>query len=276
MCCQLPSSRPREFRGFTLIELLVVIGIIGLLAGMILSATSKAMKASYRVREINAARSLITAYLLAADDNSDELLPGYDLGAASITLPDGTKLSPQVVSERYPFRLAPYFSYQMDGTILVNDNKNQIEKIAPTGAPLHNYLISVFPALGINSYFVGGERKTGGPASYPGDCVTKLSQANTSLLVFASAGTGTGTDRVDGYFRITPPNLKQPLWNAAGWTQGVDPGNYGNVDGRYNGKAVCAFLYGNVSLLSIDELRDMRLWNKTAFAQDNPAYADAQ
>ena len=260
--------------GFTLVELLVVVGITAILGALVFSGASAAIQAAHRTREMVAARSLITAYLTAASDNNGELLPGYDFGANNLTAPDGTKLSPQVVCERYPFRLAPYFNYDLDGTVLVNNTKQQIEQIAPAGSSMHNYLISVFPAFGMNSYFVGGERTLDGPASYPKDCVTTLPQGGSSLLVFASAGTGEGAARVDGYFRITPPTLSS--WSSVKWTPDIDPGSYGNVDGRYNGKAVCAFLDGSVSVLSIDQLRDMRLWDKAAIEQNDPNFSDFQ
>jgi prepilin-type processing-associated H-X9-DG protein len=44
------------------------------------------------------------------------------------------------------------------------------------------------------------------------------------------------------------------------------------VDGRFDGKAVCAFLDGSVRVLSIDDLRDMRLWSKNAAINNDPNY----
>jgi prepilin-type processing-associated H-X9-DG protein len=52
----------------------------------------------------------------------------------------------------------------------------------------------------------------------------------------------------------------------------VNAANYGHVHGRYDGKAVCAFLDGSVRILSIEELRDMRLWSRKAALENNPNY----
>jgi prepilin-type processing-associated H-X9-DG protein len=54
--------------------------------------------------------------------------------------------------------------------------------------------------------------------------------------------------------------------------RGVDPADFGNVDFRYNGTAVCAFLDGSVRMCSVKELNDMRLWSPNAAEQDNATY----
>jgi prepilin-type processing-associated H-X9-DG protein len=81
---------------------------------------------------------------------------------------------------------------------------------------------------------------------------------------------------VDGYFTISAPynTATDNNWGARAnqWTSASAASDYGNVDARYGGKAVCAFLDGSVKMLSIVELKDMRLWNKNAVTQDLPEY----
>ena len=65
---------PHHGKGFTLIELLVVIAIIGILAGMLLPALSRAREAGRKASCMNNVRTIVLACQLYADDN-DEHLP---------------------------------------------------------------------------------------------------------------------------------------------------------------------------------------------------------
>jgi hypothetical protein len=133
---------------------------------------------------------------------------------------------------------------------------------------MYDYGLSVFPAFGINRYLVGGRINSSGSVEYPSECIQKVAQAEKSPIVFISAGT---TD-VDGYEYVIPPNGPSGQWSAAKWTKDSDPGNYGYVAARFDGKAVAAFLDGSVRVMSLDDLRDMRFWSKNAAINNDPNY----
>jgi prepilin-type N-terminal cleavage/methylation domain-containing protein len=265
MCTHL--TRPR---GFSLLELLVVISIVAVLAAILLPVAQAVMEKTRETREVQAGRTLIAAYLNYAGDHAGQIMPGYDRSVGSLELPGGKAVSGPT-AERYPYRLAPYFSYQMDQTILINNSARQFD-------PTDTYLVSCFPAMGINYLFMGGDISGAGVMTFPEEVTTQLSMANSSLLVFASAAGdatapgGSGTDRYDGYCILTPPQMQVPVWNGAPWKAGADPGDYGNVDPRYGGQAVCAFVTGNIRMLSIEDLRDMRLWSHNAIDQNLKDY----
>jgi prepilin-type N-terminal cleavage/methylation domain-containing protein/prepilin-type processing-associated H-X9-DG protein len=74
------SGKRRRMPAFTLIELLVVIAVIGLLAGMLLPALSRAKAKSQGIFCLNNTRQLGLAWLMYADDHSDRLT--YNLGGS--------------------------------------------------------------------------------------------------------------------------------------------------------------------------------------------------
>jgi len=257
--------------GFTLLELLVTIAIIAVLSVAGMGVAQSVAKKGKMVREVAAGKTLITAYLTYAAENDGSYLPGMDLTVKEGYTPEGKKLTPVHAAQRYPYRLAPYFDNKIRGTILVNDNEAQIKKAVGN---MFEYGVSTFPAFGINYYFVGGNLQNTVPPklTWPAECVTRQSQATTSILAFVSGGMFDGTTHVDGYNILTPPNTVGPAWSKTPWAKNSDPGTYGFVDARYDGKAVCVYLDGSVKMQSIEELRDMRLWNRNAALQNNPDY----
>ena len=263
-------KRPHHSRGFTLVEILVCITILGLLVGVSGAAYQKAMGKASLATEVNAGKNLVQAYLSAATENEGRYLAAYDNAARNQTVMNakGRPLGMPEAKCRYPFRLAPYFNHQMDGTILVNRNEAQIIQIMGPSGTMYDYGLSVFPAFGINRYLVGGRVNSSGSVEYPSECIQRAVQAEKSPIVFISAGT---TD-VDGYEYVTPPNGPRGQWSTAKWTKDSDPVSYGYVAARFDGKAVAAFLDGSVRVLSIDDLRDMRLWSRNAALENNPNY----
>ena len=263
-------KRPYHSRGFTLVEMLVGIAILGLLVGVSGAAYQKAIGKASLATEVNAGKNLVQAYLFAAAENDGRCLAAYDSAAKNqnVLNAKGRPLGMAEAKCRYPFRLAPYFNHQMDGTILVNRNEAQIIQIMGSSGTMYDYGLSVFPAFGINRYLVGGRINSSGSVEYPSECIQKVAQAEKSPIVFISAGT---TD-VDGYEYVIPPNGPSGQWSAAKWTKDSDPGNYGYVAARFDGKAVAAFLDGSVRVMSLDDLRDMRLWSKNAAINNDPNY----
>lgn len=261
-------ARHNHSTGFTLVELMVVIVVLGLLVGVSSGAYQKTMNKASMAVEINAAKSLAQAYQLATSENGGRFLPAYDASAKDVKNANGDPIAMSVVRARYPFRLAPYFNYRMSGVILVNRNESQIVKIMGPSGTMYDYGLSVFPAMGINRYLVGGYMGSGGSLQYASECIQSQGQAEKSVIVFVSAGE---TD-VDGFEYVVAPQGPAGQWSGAKWNKDSDPGEYGHVAARYDGKAVCAFLDGSVKVLSIDELRDMRLWSRNAALENNPNY----
>jgi len=259
-----PFSPIRHAPGFTLVELLVVITIITVLAALGFSGTQAAMKAGRKTKEIGAAKSLVTAYAAYPADNNGMLLAGNDRRISYVQLADGTTVSGPAAN-RYPYRLLEYMGGQLDGTILVNQNATKL-------SPTDHYLVSLYPALGMNYVFVGGDLTSSGVVTLPNECVTSLGQAKSAPLVFASAANGEdGDGRVDGYCFLTPPKTSGPMWNGT-WSEEASASDFGHVDARWNGKAVCAFLDGTVRVIGIEDLKDMRLWSTNAALADNADY----
>ena len=71
------SVQPRRRRGFTLIALLVVIAIIGILAGLLLPALSRAKTKAAGIRCTSNLKQLTLCWIMYADDNNDRLVKNY-------------------------------------------------------------------------------------------------------------------------------------------------------------------------------------------------------
>lgn len=261
---------PSRFRrAFTLIELLVVIGIIAVLTTVGFGVGQQALLRTRKVKEVAAAKNLITGFVSTPADFNGRYLLGYDATSKGVTMPDG-KIVGGELATRYPYRLAPYFGWQLQGTILVNSNNRQV------GNDASGYQVSLNPAMGMNIFLVGGElRDADKGINWASECVQRPGTGGSDhLLVFASAGfdNPTNNQHTDGYFKVSPPKLGGPLWVDAAWTPKAKAADYGQVDARYEGQAVCAFMDGSVRSMTVEELRDMRLWSSKAAANNDPNY----
>lgn len=253
-------------RAFTLIELLVVIAITIMLAGIGGAVYMSAIDKGFTAAEVNAAKTLVSAYQAAAADNGGRYLPALDSGATNVLNAEGRPISNRQARARYPYRLAPYFNYAIANTLLVGRNQSQLMKTMnlsqPRGA-MFEYGVSTFPSLGINRFFVGG---TAGAADPNNECIRSVGQADRSVIAFISAG----SSEIDGYEYVRAPGSPGGGWSGGNWTENSDPGSFGHVHPRHSGKAVAAFLDGSTRMLGLDELRDMRLWSRQAALRDDP------
>lgn len=239
-------------RGFTLIELLTVISIIITLAVLSFIGYSKYIQSAERGKELHAARVLMAGFHAFAADNGGRIIKAMDNNPGKV-LDNRGKPVMSHAAKRWPWRLAPYFDYNVD-TLLVNN-----KKAAPENEPMYSYLVTVFTTLGMNGTFVGGKYGTGmspdNPRSKRGNfCVTTIAQPHkpSQLIVFASAKMDGAPN--PGCFDVCAPGF----------------GATGEVDYKYGDKAVVAYFDGHVELNDEEQLKDMRRWSNLAAIQDNP------
>lgn len=256
--------------GFTLVEVLVVCAVLAALLAAGGAVTCVARNKARMAIEVNASRNLIAGYLGHAFENNGAVLAGYE------TDPEATNLHGELLhfpmNARYPWRLAPHLP-KVEGVLLVNGNEAALKTSDS------DYRVSAQPNLGLNATLVGGHFGTSSPlrpsekiqAAFGKFLLTHTHEAPSAegLLVFASARSGPGQV---GYYEVRPPNLTRPVWDSGAYTEDATASDFGFVDFRWDGKAVCAMLGGNIELLDEVRMRDMRRWSIQAQAEDDPKF----
>ncbi|MBL9137465.1 MAG: type II secretion system protein [Verrucomicrobiales bacterium] len=280
MRIQRRPATARHPRAFTLIELLVVMAIVAILASLLGPALGRAKRQARKANEINSARQLMTAWQLYADDHNDRLLPGFRRGFQAKD-DRGNELVAEVAA-RYPWRLAPFLGNNFD-VIYANENRAFLDQFRRLEDPtLGVYAASVYPSLGINSIFVGGDDElppTDLAVSRFGDfCALQSTQIErpSDLMVFVSARApleflptpARPEGRiVNGFHIVKPPYLVGRNW-AAHWDPADGPVAWGFVHPRYTGRAVAAHADGHVDSPGLRDLQDMRRWANPANSPD--------
>jgi prepilin-type N-terminal cleavage/methylation domain-containing protein len=259
-------------RAFTLVELLVVIAILALLSSLLLPALANGKRKARQVNELGSAKQLMIAWQLHADDNQDAVLPGY---SSQVEARDdrGNPLS-SPIRDRYPWRLAPQLANHFRA-IYVNESRRFLEDAANRSHDEFVYRASLYPSLGYNSVFLGGDEQKFNPALASAAfgtswLATRVSQIRrpSELIAFASARSRpAGTRDEFGYFVVHPPGIVSRQWDADFSLQ-RPPEKFGYVHPRWNGRALVAMTDGHTEALKESELQDMRHWSDAADRPD--------
>ena len=270
-------TRRRHAPGFTLIELLVVIAIIALLIGILLPALGQARMCALRTIELSAAKQLLVGHHGYTDDNRGSLLQTYDPKPAVDVFNDhGTKLWDAATASSgfggtgalngYSWRLAPYFDYTVAGALLVGAQSRVLRDWKSEGIDelAYTYITNTSPSLGMNAciggsndFFWADPDKPLSPfeqqirdatlSAYGVRIFAREQQVSSpsEQMVVASARSNAFTDYPDGYRRVKP---------VEGAYDPDDRDSFGNIDLRWNGKAVIGRLDGSGDLAKQQDL----------------------
>jgi len=240
-------TRRNQFpRAFTLTELLICVVIVAVLGTLSLAGYSMVIERTKQNAELHAARQVITAYLAYPVDNRGQLMPGRS--GTPVPAEDGSEFYGPF-AQRWPLRLGPYLNYQYPGVVVVNEREAAYyETYENSNASLALYMASLFPSLGINTTFVGGnvDRLVGEPRlnrdepTYGEFAVTRMAQAHSpvQLIVFVSAGRKSATQLRDGYYYIYAPNSSRN-W-LGGSAAPENPNDSGFIHARLNNPPAAA------------------------------------
>ena len=259
-------------RAFTLIELLVVIAIIAILASMLLPALARGKQRAKQISELNSGKQLILAWQLYADENEDRILPGYTTQVDAFDNHGNPLGSP--IRDRYPWRLAPQLGNSFR-SIYVNESRHFLDDAESRSHAEYVYRASLYPSLGYNSVFLGGDEQKFNPAlaaaSFGLDWLavrTGQLRQPSELIAFASARSRPGGARDEhGYYVVHPPYIRSRQWDLS-FSPGRPPERFGYVHPRWNGRAVAAMTDGHIETLRESDLFDMRHWANLADRAD--------
>lgn len=260
-----PAASAR--RAFTLLELLAVVAIVGVLASLVVPAVAACRRQAGKSREVSAARQLMVAYHVAADENRGRLLPLQE-SATGVTNEQGQTIA-GIAAFRWPHRLRPYLGNRFRSTLYVNEQSGFYDE--KTG---DDYALSIGTTFGLNGHFVGGDFSS----LVKDRPVRTLSEAvlPARLIAFASAHYRT-LHPASGYWRVSAPCFGWPAADLAGLpADAAQDSAYGYLACRWDGRAAVAYLDGHVELQPMAQLRDMRLWSDAARRADAPGYVPAQ
>ncbi len=277
-------ARPGRFRrGFSLIELLVVIAIIGVTVSILLPSLGRARRVARAAAELTAMQQVMTGYAVYSGDHKGAVLPGYLPSAWVAETPTGGVAPWEVFddagervygvrAQRYPWRLAPYLDYNFAA---LYKSPQVLQRYRERED--YQYVISVSPSFGLNADFVGGKALPGfgfnanASRQWGAFYVTRIDEARFAdkLLVFVSSHgiDPDGGDPVAGYYEVSSPYLLERRWTSE-YNETDPPAVHGNVDARYDGKAITGSLDGHAALTGPTELDDMRRWSNQATRVD--------
>jgi prepilin-type N-terminal cleavage/methylation domain-containing protein len=289
-----PPARRPPLSGFTLIEVLVVSGVIAVLMAILLPVLSAARQCAVVTGELSAARQFIAAHAMYSSEFAGRVMPGFpsqtmvQRGEVTARNDLGERiLEPWSVAARYPWRLMPYLENSRD--IYFFDSRADVEETF--GGTLSDYAISLVPRFGLNQAFIGGSgdsdatgiafharpatRERAVRAWGPHWYVSRAADAPrpADLLVFASAASthpfASGVRRMEGFYRVTPPNFTNRLWQRDDPDATTPLTATGNVAFRFARKTVGAMMDGHAQSLSWEQMNDMRRWSPRADAPDH-------
>ncbi len=256
--------------GFTLVELLVVIGIISILASLLLPVLAESKMAVRRTNELSSSKQLILGWHLYAEDHDGGVMPGYRNGYNAYDLKGNLLQNP--INVRYPWRLIPWLGNSFE-LIYANENRQLLAEFKSNYED-YRYAVSLFPSLGVNARFIGGDDVDLAPTKkatsrFGPFCLLNTSEASDSsnLIVFSSARHKFGDRQVQGFYLVKSPYFGKREWEPTLKTDVPAP-SFGYVHHRYKGKAVNAFVDGHSEILGFEAMDDMRKWCNIADTKD--------